>query len=79
MPIDTNPMAADMELPRFLTLRQIAMFADVHVRTARRWFDEGRFKAARVGGVGSPLRAKREDIIAMLAGDDVRQPHRGCV
>jgi hypothetical protein len=29
--------------------------------------------------VGSPLRAKREDIIAMLAGDDVRQPHRGCV
>lgn len=53
---------------KLMSLAKVAAIADVHSQTIRRWVREGRCpKPVPMGGPGSAVRFREEEIVAWLA------------
>lgn len=61
------------KLSELLTINQVAQMLKVHPETLRRWDNEGRLKAVRVGSRRSvgDRRYRKEDIESYISGKGV--------
>jgi excisionase family DNA binding protein len=58
-------MSKKSNLSQLLTIRQVAKVLSVHIETLRRWDNDGKLKAVRIGNRGD-RRYKKEDIEKIL-------------
>jgi len=59
-------MANRKSLASLLTTSDVARLLNIHINTVRRWSNEGRLRAYRLGSRGD-RRFQREDIASFLA------------
>jgi excisionase family DNA binding protein len=59
-------MAKNKEIASLLTTSDVARLLNVHINTVRRWSNEGKLKAYRIGSRGD-RRFQQEDIVVFLA------------
>jgi excisionase family DNA binding protein len=59
-------MANRKNIASLLTTSDVARLLNIHINTVRRWSNEGRLKAYRLGSRGD-RRFQREDIASFLA------------
>lgn len=59
-------MAKSKEIASLLTTSDVARLLNIHINTVRRWSNEGRLKAYRIGSRGD-RRFQQEDIALFLA------------
>ena len=59
-------MAKSKEIASLLTTSDVARLLNVHINTVRRWSNEGKLKAYRIGSRGD-RRFQQEDIAIFLA------------
>ena len=55
----------DKEVNPMMTTSDVAHLLNVHINTVRRWSNQGRLKAYRIGSRGD-RRFQREDIVSFL-------------
>ena len=58
-------MAIDKEVNPMMTTSDVALLLNVHINTVRRWSNQGRLKAYRIGSRGD-RRFQREDVTRFL-------------
>lgn len=59
-------MTKNKEIASLLTTSDVARLLNVHINTVRRWSNEGKLKAYRIGSRGD-RRFQQEDIVVFLA------------
>jgi len=59
-------MAKSKEIASLLTTSDVACLLNIHINTVRRWSNEGKLKAYRIGSRGD-RRFQQEDIAVFLA------------
>lgn len=59
-------MTKSKEIASLLTTSDVARLLNIHINTVRRWSNEGKFRAYRIGSRGD-RRFQQEDITVFLA------------
>jgi excisionase family DNA binding protein len=59
-------MSKSKEIASLLTTSDVARILNIHINTVRRWSNEGKLKAYRIGSRGD-RRFQQEDIAVFLA------------
>ena len=68
-------MARSKEIASLLTTSDVARLLNIHINTVRRWSNEGKLRAYRIGSRGD--RRFQQDDIAVFLAQKTRAEERG--